>query len=134
MYKRQQGYLKTLDLIRDRFHTLKDFATLGRAYLADDYRIEDKPLQKNVLKFPELKNWLPLLAERYEQLEIFTADSAEQLARDLAEECGVKPGVIINGMRTIVTGQLAGPSITDVLTTIGRERIVQRLRKTGTLF
>ncbi len=132
--EKRQWYLKTLDLIRDRFHTLKDFATLGRAYFADDYRIEDKPLQKNVLKFPELKNWLPLLAERYEQLEIFTADSAEQLARDLAEECGVKPGVIINGMRTIVTGQLAGPSITDVLTAIGRERIVQRLRKTGTLF
>jgi glutamyl-tRNA synthetase len=46
----------TLELIRDRFHTLKDFTTLGRAYFADDFAVEEKPLQKNVLKFPELKD------------------------------------------------------------------------------
>ncbi len=132
--EKRKWYLQTLDLIRDRFHTLKDFATLGRAYFAEDYLIEEKPLQKNVLKFPDLKSWLPLLAERYENLDSFTAESAEQLARDLAEEVGVKPGVIINGMRTVITGQLAGPSMFDVLTTIGRERVVQRLSGVGKFF
>jgi glutamyl-tRNA synthetase len=131
---KKQWYLKTLDLIRDRFHTLKDFATLGRAYFADDYQVEDKPLQKNVIKFPDLKTWLPDLADRYEHLDAFTAESAEQLARELADEVGVKPGVIINGMRTVITGQLAGPSMFDVLTTIGRDRVVRRLREVGRLY
>ena len=132
--EKQQWYLKTLDLIRDRFHTLKDFATLGRAYFAEDFQIEDKPLQKNVLKFPELKDWLPELADRYEKMGEFTAEEAERLARDLAEEKAVKPGVIINGMRTVVTGQLAGPSMIDVLMAIGRDRVVRRLRRTAQLF
>jgi glutamyl-tRNA synthetase len=132
--ERKEWYLKTLDLIRDRFHTLKDFSTLGRAYFADDYQIDNKPLQKNVLKFPGLKEWLPVLADRYEQLPAFTVDEAERLARELAEEVDVKPGVIINGMRTVITGQLAGPSMFDVLTTIGRDRVVERLRKVGRLF
>jgi glutamyl-tRNA synthetase len=132
--KKKDWYLKTLDLIRDRFHTLKDFTTLGRAYFADDYQIDDKPLQKNVLKFPGLKDWLPILADRYERLAEFTAEEAERLARELAEEMDVKPGVIINGMRTVITGQLAGPSMFDVLTTIGRDRVVLRLRKIERLF
>ncbi len=131
---KKQWYLKTVDLIRDRFHTLKDFTTLGRAYFADDYSVEEKPLQKNIIKFPDLKIWLPRLADRYEHLESFTAESAEQLARELADEVGVKPGVIINGMRTVITGQLAGPSMVDVLTSIGRERVVQRLRQIDRLY
>jgi glutamyl-tRNA synthetase len=131
---KKEWYLKTLDLIRDRFHTLKDFTTLGRAYFAEDYQIDDKPLQKNVLKFPGLQEWLPALADRYEQVADFTAEEAERLARELAEEVDVKPGVIINGMRTVITGQLAGPSMFDVIMALGRDRVVRRLRQTGRLY
>jgi glutamyl-tRNA synthetase len=126
--ERKEWYLATLTLIRDRFHTLNDFATLGRAYFADDFQVEDKPREKNLVKFPDLKEWLPLLAERYQALESFTMDETERVAKELAEEKGVKPGVIVNGMRTVVTGQLAGPSMYDILMTLGREKVVQRLR------
>ena len=61
---RREWYLDTLVLIRDRFHTLTDFAEAGRAYFADDYSIDPKPLAKNILKQPELKQWLPQLAEQ----------------------------------------------------------------------
>ena len=127
-------YLQTLDLIRDRFHTLKDFTTLGRAYFADDFTIEAKPLNKNVLKHAGLQEWLPMLADRYAKLEIFTLENTEELARELAEELEIKPGIIINAMRTVVTGQLAGPSMFDILVTIGQEKVVQRLRDVGKLF
>jgi len=124
----------TLELIRDRFHTLKDFTSLGRAYFAEDYVIEEKPLKKNVLKHPGLKQWLPELAEWYESAEEFTLEETERLAREIAEREDVKPGVIINGMRTVVTGQLAGASMFDILMTIGRDRVVARLKKTPQLF
>ncbi len=132
--ERKQWYLHTLDLIRDRFHTLNDFATLGRAYFSDDFQVEKKPLEKNLLKFPELQQWLPLLADRYQALERFTAEDSERVAKELAEEKGVKPGVIVNGMRTVVTGQLAGASMYDILTTLGREKVVHRLRDVDRFF
>jgi glutamyl-tRNA synthetase len=132
--EKQAWYLHTLELIRDRFHTLKDFTTLGRAYFADDFVVEEKPLQKNVLKFPELKTWLPTLADRYEQLAEFTTDETERVARELAEELDIKPGILINAMRTVVTGQLAGPSMFDILMAIGRENVVRRLRGVSRLF
>jgi glutamyl-tRNA synthetase len=37
-------------------------------------------------------------------------------------------------MRTILTGQLAGPSMFDIVMTLGRERVVARLRHIDHLF
>lgn len=128
--EQKQWFLKTIDLIRSRFHVINNFTTMGRAYFSDDYQIEEKPLRKNLLKFPELQTLLPELADEYEQLDDFSLEETERLARASAERAGVKPGVIINGMRTVVTGQLAGPSMFDILIAIGREKVVDRLRKT----
>jgi glutamyl-tRNA synthetase len=131
---KKEWYLRTLDLIRDRFHTLKDFTTLGRAYFADDFTVEQKPLAKNVLKYEELQQWLPELANRYEKLADFSLEETERVARELSDELAIKPGIIINAMRTVVTGQLAGPSMFDIIVTIGREKVVRRLREIGKLF
>lgn len=132
--EQKNWYLQTLDLIRDRFHTLKDFTTLGRAYFADDFQVDEKPLKKNVLKHEGLKEWFPDLANRYEKLSDFSLEETERVARELATELEIKPGIIINGMRTVVTGQLAGPSMFDILVTIGQEKVVARLRTIATLF
>ncbi|MFT5698863.1 MAG: glutamyl-tRNA synthetase [Desulforhopalus sp.] len=131
---RKEWYLATLDLIRDRFHTLKDFTTLGRAYFADDFIVEEKPLNKNILKHEGLKEWFPELANRYEQLSDFNLEETERVARELADELEIKPGILINGMRTVVTGQLAGPSMFDIIVTIGQDKVVERLRNVHTLF
>ena len=39
------------------------FSSSGRAYFADDYAIDPQPLAKNILKHPELREWVPRLAE-----------------------------------------------------------------------
>jgi glutamyl-tRNA synthetase len=132
--EKREWFLATIDLIRPRFHTLKDFADMGRAYFADDFTICEKPLNKNILKYPELAEWLPQLAERYANLDSFNVESAEEIAREMASELDIKPGVLINGMRTVVTGQLAGPSMFDILMAIGQEKVVERLRSTGKLY
>lgn len=131
---RKNWYLSTLDLIRDRFHTLKDFAVAGRAYFADDFGIEEKALKKNILKHEGLKEWLPELAKRYESLSGFEAEDIESTAKGLAEELELKAGIIINGMRTVVTGRLAGPSMWEALLAIGKERVVARLRDAAKLY
>ncbi len=132
--EQKNWYLATLDLIRDRFHTVKDFTSTGRAYFADDYAIEQKPLKKNILKHPDLVTWLPMLAELFTKLDGFSNDETERVSRELAAELDIKPGILINGMRTVLTGQLAGPSMFDILTTLGRDRVVSRLRNIDHLY
>lgn len=131
---KREWYVKTVDLIRSRFHTLADFADAGRAYFSEEYDIEDRALEKNVVKFPELKEWLPALADRIAAMEDFTPAATEELMKGMCEELGIKPGALINGVRTILTGRLAGPSMFEALELIGRDRVVKRLKETGRIF
>jgi glutamyl-tRNA synthetase len=131
---KKEWYLSTLDLIRERFHTLKDFAVVGRAYFGEGFEIEERAMKKNIVKNPQLREWLPILGERFEALGEFNQETAEATARALCDELEVKPGVIINGMRTVVTGRLAGPSMFDALIAIGRERVVMRLKEVEKVF
>ncbi len=132
--EKRDWFIATLDLIRTRFHTIKDFGVLGRAYFADDYEFEEKALRKNVLKHEGLKDWFPELAKRFEALPEFSHDTVEQVLRQMAEELGIKPGILINGARAVVTGRLAGPSMFEALVAVGRERVVARLKKIETFF
>jgi len=126
-HEKRTWFLTTLDLIRSRFHTLNDFAGPGRAYFAEDYSIEPKAVRKNIAKHENIYSLLKMLAERFIKLEAFNQAETERVTRELAEELDIKVGILTNAARTVITGQLAGPGLFDVLTTIGRERVVRRL-------
>ena len=125
----KKWFLETIDLIRSRFHVLTDFAGPGRAYFSDEYEMDPKPVKKNLTKHEKIGEWLGLLAERFENLPDFNKEDAERVARELADELDIKPGILINGTRTVVTGQAAGAGLFDVLMAIGRDRVIARLKK-----
>ena len=124
----REWFARTVDLIRQRFFTLKDFSSQGRAYFSEDFDLEEAAVRKNVLKEPKLRELLPQLADRLDQVEPFTAASVEAALRAFAEETQQKAGLFINASRTMLTGQAVGPSMFDVFEIIGRERAVMRLR------
>jgi glutamyl-tRNA synthetase len=124
---------RTLDLIRQRFYTLKDFSGQGRAYFADDFEFDDAAVAKNLKKEPRLKELLPVLAEKLETVEPWTVEAVEAGLRAFADEAGVKAGLLINASRTALTGQAVGPSMFDVFDAVGRERSVRRLREAARL-
>lgn len=119
---------KAVDLIRQRFHTLKDFSAQGRAYFSDDFDFDEAAVKKNILKEPRLRELLPALAEKLETVEPFTAETSEAALRAFSEKAGVKAGLLINGARTMLTGQAVGPSMFEVFEVVGRERSSRRLR------
>jgi glutamyl-tRNA synthetase len=143
-----EWFRRTLDLIRQRFFTLKDFSSQGRAYFSEDYDFDPAAIEKNLEKFPDLKTWLPELATRFENefgdglqkpareqgrdtqvssLE-FTEQNIETVVKQFTEEKGTKLGVIMNGARTLLTGVAVGPSMLSVFETLGVERSIMRLR------
>ncbi len=119
---------RTIELIRQRFFTLKDFSAQGRAYFSDDFDFDDAAVKKNLLKEPRLRELLPALAHKLQEVEPFTAETSEAALRAYADEAGVKAGLFINASRTMLTGQSVGPSMFEVFEIIGRERAVQRLQ------
>lgn len=121
-------FRKTVDLIRERYFTLKDFSTQGRAYFSDDFDFDDAAVQKNLRKDPRLRELLNGLADKLETVEPFNAETSEAALRAFADETGVKAGLLINGARTMLTGQAVGPSMFEIFDVLGRDGSVQRLR------
>ena len=124
---------RTVDLMRQRFYTLKDFSGQGRAYFADDFEFDDAAVGKNLKKEPRLRELLPALGERVGQVEPWTPENVEAALRAFADESGVKAGLLINASRTALTGQAVGPSMFDVFDAVGRERSARRLRDAARL-
>jgi glutamyl-tRNA synthetase len=120
-------FAQAVDTIRARFSTLLDFSTKGRAYFSDDFEIDKQALEK--LNVPGARELLRELAGRLDSNPEFTLASVEANLRKLAEERGVKAGVLINASRAALTGQPVGPGAFAVFIAIGKERAITRLRK-----
>ncbi len=139
-------FVYTVDLIRQRFFTLKDFSSQGRAYFSEDFDFDPAAVEKNLKKFPDLQTWLPELADRFaaefgeaasvssphvskgSTQHIFNEENIETVVKAFTEEKGTKLGVIMNGARTLLTGVAVGPSMLSVFEVIGLERTLMRLR------
>lgn len=122
-------FLRTVDLIRTRFQTLKDFSTRGRCYFSDDFEYDEAAVTKNLTKDVRLRQMLPELADLLESAPEFTAGPLEKIFRSYAETCGVKGGLLINAARTGVSGTSVGPGLFEMLEILGKDRVVARLRK-----
>ena len=131
---RKKWFMDTLELIRERYNFTTDFATLGRPFFSDDFPMDQEAIKKNVLKHEGLKAWFNTLADRLEGLTRFETTGIEEMIRAMAEKEGVKAGILINGIRTAVTGQAVGPGLFELLNALGRDRVVRRLRKAVDLF
>lgn len=123
-----EWFRKTVDLLRPHFFTLADFSSQGRAYFSEDFDFEEAAVNNNLHKEPRLRELLNDLADRLEAVEPFNAENAEAALRAFADETGVEAGLLIDGARTMLTGQAVGPSTFEILEVLGLERSVQRLR------
>ena len=131
-HEKRDWFARTVELIRARFFTLKDFSTRGRCYFADDYDFDPDAVKKN-LKDQRLADFLPELAARLQTIPEFSASAAEAVFRSFAEEKDVKAGLIINAARTAVSGTSVGPGLFEMLETLDREKVVERLIKSKEL-
>ena len=126
-YGDEAFFLHVVDTIRTRYATLLDFSTKGRAYFADDFHMDGAA--KDKLDAPGARELLRELATRIGANAEFSETSVEAELRKLAEERGVKAGLLINASRAALTGQTVGPSAFAVFICIGRERVIERLGK-----
>ncbi len=116
----------TIDLVKARARSLKDFATSFRAFFTDDFTLDPAAAEK-FLKDENIRGLLIELGKRYEVASEFSEVETEKILRDLAAEKGIKAGACINGARVALTGQGVAPSLFTVMMALGKERTVKRL-------
>jgi glutamyl-tRNA synthetase len=127
----REWLLSTIDLLKPRARSLKDFAGSFRAFFTDDFEADPAAVEK-FLKDENIRQLLVELGRRYKSLPDFSEAETERVLREFASEKGVKAGALINGARVALTGQGVAPSLFAAMAALGKERTRQRLEVAGT--
>jgi glutamyl-tRNA synthetase len=125
--------LATINLLKPRARSLKDFAISFRAYFTDTFQPDPAAVEK-FLGDERVRRLLVEMGGRYAASdETFTEAGTERLLRDFAAEKEMKAGALINGARVVLTGQGVAPSLFAVMMALGKDRTVARLKATQEL-
>lgn len=119
-------YLQSLvPTLQPRSKTLVEMASQARFYFSDPVELDDaaarKFLKANVLE--PLKQ----LRDRLARLEDYSEKSLEQVFTALMDEFEIKLGKIAQPVRVALTGTSVSPGIFEIITVLGRQRVVSRL-------
>jgi glutamyl-tRNA synthetase len=120
--------LALVDLLRPRSRTLRDFASDGRPFLAEDFPVEEDAVRKH-LSDEEAASRLEALASALEGVPDWQPPRLEEVLRRLADSLGVNAGKLIHPARVALTGRAVSPGIFEVMATLGRDRTLARLRR-----
>ena len=121
--------IETIDMLRARYVTLRDFVEKGAAYFSDEFETEPRA-QENLDKegARELLRELAGRLKPYDE-DDFSEGNVEKEVRGLAAERDAKPGLLINASRAALTGQSVGPRAFAVFAALGPERVIERLER-----
>ena len=124
--------LPTITLFQSRLNRLSDFPQMAMPFLTDQIDYEKEAVQRHLsLSDPNeslrLRNSLESLASEYAQVATFDLKTVEQVLRTTAGASGFKPGAFFGAVRVALTGKAAAPGIFEVIVTLGRKRVVERL-------
>lgn len=115
------------ELHKSRARTLRDLAHMVRPYFsAVAY---DPELCRKFIADAALAELLLALRARLLATASFTKDEVEAALRALAEERGVKAGVLIHPTRMALSGAAAGPPLFDLVALMGRAATGEHLAR-----
>ena len=109
---------------QDKVKQIRDLAEFCRFYFTDDFEYDEVMAAKALA--PENKEGFVKLREAFSSLENFDGESMEAALKALAEELGVKVRDLVMPARLACTGVKVGPSLYDLMTVLGREKVLAR--------
>ncbi|HVT38555.1 MAG TPA: glutamate--tRNA ligase [Gemmatimonadaceae bacterium] len=126
---------RVLDFVKERCRTLDDLARLARPFLPHvKLEIDPALVESHLRKDPVLTRQLLLeSADMLGGLDGWKPVVMEGALRALAERRGVAAGKVFQPMRVALTGSTVSPGIFDVLSQLGRDVSVTRLRDAAAL-
>ena len=125
----RQWFLSTVDLLKSGTRTLADFGDFGRAFFTDQFEYEPRAVEKYLSSPEPLRAALEELSTSFDQLELFDLETTEKTVRKVAEDHEIKSGAFIGALRVALTGKAVAPGLFEVMTVLGREKTLFRLKR-----
>lgn len=125
-----EGYLDAvIALMRERTKWYADVPAASGFFFTEEYPYDEKACRKRLRKegVPEL---LRDVKECLAGAPDFAAQALEQAVRAFAEGKGISASKVVHPVRVAVSGLAVGPGLFEMLSVLGRERVLARLDRT----
>ncbi len=116
--------LDVLEVLRPRAETLTDFSEHGYFFTEDfSYTADAKK------KLRGGQGYLEGLERAFARLEVFDEESVDDLLHDFVQAQRVGMGKVLQPLRAALTGTTNSPGMTEVVSLLGRRRVLSRLER-----
>ena len=118
---------KIVGMLKERVNFPNEFWGNASYFFSDPENYDEKVVKK---KWNEnTKEVLSELIDKLEAASSFSGNELKEILAEIAEAKGFGVGKFMQPLRTATTGLGMGPELTDVLDLLGKETVVNRLKK-----
>jgi glutamyl-tRNA synthetase len=123
-----EDYLQhVVEDLRTRSKTLVEMADSGAFYFQD--KVDYDPEAAKKFLTADIKEHLLAVAEKLPSCRDYSKSGMEVFLREVAESQGVKLKIVAQPLRVALTGKSVSPGIDEVMITLGKDRVIQRIRQ-----
>ena len=117
--------LDVIDVLQPRVETLNDFVEQSAYFFTDAVSYEEDARKRLAAG----QSYLEDLERELSMLEFFDYDSIDELIHDYVQEQSVGMGKVMMPLRAALTGRTNSPSVVDLITILGKSRVLNRIGK-----
>ncbi len=123
--KEDNSLEKTISLIKERADFPQDLWTLGTYFFIAPSDFPEKAVKKHWKEdTPEIMQQIITLLEA---IDDFSSTHVEMAIKSWIEEQGLSFGKVMPPLRLMIVGDLRGPHLFDIMTTLGKEECISRM-------
>ncbi|MFL2891895.1 MAG: glutamate--tRNA ligase [Candidatus Pelagibacter sp.] len=119
---------KSLSFLKNKAKTMEDIYNNSKFIINDEIIIEKAEMS---LLTENAKNIIKSFMKKVNEIEFFNKETLEPIINDLISENQTNFKGVGQPLRIILTGSKFGPGIYDIIISLGKKRVLDRLSKVG---
>ena len=119
---------KSLTFLKNKAKTIEDIYNNSKFIINDEIIIEKAEMS---LLTENAKNIIKSFMKKVNEIEVFNKETLEPIINNLISENQTNFKGVGQPLRIILTGSKFGPGIYDIITSLGKKRVLDRLSKVG---
>ena len=119
---------KSLKFLKNKAKTMEDIYNNSKFIINDEIIIENAEMS---LLTENAKNIIKSFMKKVNEIEVFNKETLEPIIKNLISENQTNFKGVGQPLRIILTGSKFGPGIYDIIISLGKKRVIDRLSKVG---
>ena len=119
---------KSLTFLKNKAKTMEDIYNNSKFIINDEIIIENDEMS---LLTENAKNIVKSFMKKVNEIEVFNRETLEPIINNLISENQTNFKGVGQPLRIILTGSKFGPGIYDIIISLGKKRVIDRLSKVG---